>query len=420
MAYVRGAKEDFDTWEREFGAEGWGWDKMLEAYMKSEDFLSPDSAAIVDKAVHGTGGPLGISVTEGFSEVSHAFVAGAEQLGFTKGDYNNGTMDGVCSLFQQTIRKGARSDTNTAFIASQPDKPNLTIITSAQAARILLEDDPDPDQGGGGGGSGGGGKKAVGVEVIDISDGTHARVSILARKEVIVSCGAIQVPTHAFCTTALCLNLPPATPGWFPVSWVLPCVPLGGTLCPLSRGPPTVHVPDMSPIAPPPQSPHVLMLSGIGPRAELERAGIDCQVELPGVGQGLEDHIANLIRFGANTASSGPGAGKRLAGLATTAAAEGLPAALPSLARWAMFGTGLHASPSYDATLFYKTAPFKASHPGFGPDVQVGDGASWGTAIVGRLRLLGDCDCWGDSGDHRPLTAHAGDSSRHLFARPTH
>lgn len=38
-------------------------------------------------------------------------------------------------------------------------------------------------------------------------------------------------------------------------------------------------------------SPHLLMLSGIGPRAELERHGIPVLHDLPGVGRNLQDHL---------------------------------------------------------------------------------------------------------------------------------
>ena len=37
-------------------------------------------------------------------------------------------------------------------------------------------------------------------------------------------------------------------------------------------------------------SPHLLLLSGIGPRAQLEQFGINCIHELPGVGENLQDH----------------------------------------------------------------------------------------------------------------------------------
>lgn len=33
------------------------------------------------------------------------------------------------------------------------------------------------------------------------------------------------------------------------------------------------------------------MLSGIGPAKHLESAGVDCHVNLPGVGENLQDHL---------------------------------------------------------------------------------------------------------------------------------
>ena len=42
-------------------------------------------------------------------------------------------------------------------------------------------------------------------------------------------------------------------------------------------------------------SPHLLLNSGIGPKAELEAAGVACKVDLPGVGKNLQDHIDGLV-----------------------------------------------------------------------------------------------------------------------------
>ncbi|WP_309072036.1 GMC oxidoreductase [Arthrobacter sp.] len=42
-------------------------------------------------------------------------------------------------------------------------------------------------------------------------------------------------------------------------------------------------------------SPRLLQLSGIGPRRMLEHAGIDCRVDLPGVGENLMDHAEGLV-----------------------------------------------------------------------------------------------------------------------------
>lgn len=42
-------------------------------------------------------------------------------------------------------------------------------------------------------------------------------------------------------------------------------------------------------------SPHILLKSGIGPKTELEAAGVACKVDLPGVGKNLQDHIDGTL-----------------------------------------------------------------------------------------------------------------------------
>jgi choline dehydrogenase len=46
-------------------------------------------------------------------------------------------------------------------------------------------------------------------------------------------------------------------------------------------------------------SPQLLMLSGIGPRKDLEQLGIASTGDLPGVGQGLKDHVAAPVQYAA-------------------------------------------------------------------------------------------------------------------------
>ncbi|THH29224.1 hypothetical protein EUX98_g4966 [Antrodiella citrinella] len=48
-------------------------------------------------------------------------------------------------------------------------------------------------------------------------------------------------------------------------------------------------------------SPHILMVSGVGPQDVLEAAGVTVNVELPGVGQHLQDHISTQVVFNAST-----------------------------------------------------------------------------------------------------------------------
>ncbi|KAF9035616.1 mala s 12 allergen [Panaeolus papilionaceus] len=52
-------------------------------------------------------------------------------------------------------------------------------------------------------------------------------------------------------------------------------------------------------------SPHVLMVSGVGPRDVLEAAGVDVKVELPGVGQHLMDHLAAGVFWESNVDTQG-------------------------------------------------------------------------------------------------------------------
>ncbi len=44
------------------------------------------------------------------------------------------------------------------------------------------------------------------------------------------------------------------------------------------------------------RSPQLLMLSGIGPKGELKRRGIDVRLDLPGVGKNLQDHLHTRVR----------------------------------------------------------------------------------------------------------------------------
>ena len=49
------------------------------------------------------------------------------------------------------------------------------------------------------------------------------------------------------------------------------------------------------------QSPQLLELSGIGQRAVLEKAGVPVEVDLPGVGENLQEHCIGGFNFGMST-----------------------------------------------------------------------------------------------------------------------
>ncbi len=100
-------------------------------------------------------------------------------------------------------------------------------------------------------------------------------------------------------------------------------------------------------------SPHLLMLSGLGPRRELENVGEVCRLDLPAVGKGLKDHLQCLLLFPA------PGTGVSIAeirlsmGLAGTVALES--EAKRRLELWEVTGEGLASSSMVEALAFYST-----------------------------------------------------------------
>ncbi len=99
-------------------------------------------------------------------------------------------------------------------------------------------------------------------------------------------------------------------------------------------------------------SPHLLMLSGIGAPAELERAGVNPAVELPDVGRHLKDHVQVGLFF------SAPGLGVSLN--------QVMQALSPgAMAEWQTSGRGLSSSSLYDAAAWFSTGLGDAhSHDG--------------------------------------------------------
>jgi choline dehydrogenase-like flavoprotein len=299
MAYVRGHPGDFDSWAKG-GATGWSYAEVLPYFRKSEG-LAPHDEISIDAAAHNSAGPLGVSVRSPVLTGAREFVAAAEAAGIPRGDYNGrdrGGPAGVVSLLQTSTRQGKRSSTYRAFLEGEAERrPNLTILTGAQATRVVLAGSP-------------GGMLAKGVEYRSAAD----EVSVaLARKEVILSAGAVG-------------------------------------------------------------SPHLLLLSGIGPQSELEMAGVRCLVDSPHVGKHLKDHLHVPLFFpapgvgvpmGEIALSMGPAALRHPAGPLPADPRDDakMPANLQALkqeaerrlAEWHSTGCGLVSSSLYDACAWFST-----------------------------------------------------------------
>jgi choline dehydrogenase-like flavoprotein len=102
-------------------------------------------------------------------------------------------------------------------------------------------------------------------------------------------------------------------------------------------------------------SPQLLLLSGVGPKQELEKHGIDIVHELPGVGQNLQDHFDYVMSYKAPSTSDTFGFSLR-----------GIWRMLNSMLEWRRHRTGRVTSPYAEAGAFLK------SHPELDiPDIQL-------------------------------------------------
>ncbi|MDA9789509.1 GMC family oxidoreductase N-terminal domain-containing protein [Amylibacter sp.] len=92
-------------------------------------------------------------------------------------------------------------------------------------------------------------------------------------------------------------------------------------------------------------SPHLLMLSGIGPANELRAHGIDVAHDLPGVGQSLQDHLDYIVSYHSKRPD--------VVGLNPAGLARLIKAGL----KWRKDGTGLFATPFAEGAGFLRTDP---------------------------------------------------------------
>jgi choline dehydrogenase len=208
MVYMRGHPHDYDEWAT-LGNAGWSFREVLPYFRYSEN-----NETFRDPEFHGQGGPLNVmSPTSLNGMVQVLFDAAASLQIPIRSDFNAGDQDGF-GLRQVTQKNGRRVTAATAFLKPARGRSNLRIITGAVADTILLE-----------------GRTACGVSVLL----GRRRLRIAARREVIISAGAIA-------------------------------------------------------------SPNLLMRSGIGPADTLRRHDIPIIHDLAGVGENLQDHVAAGVK----------------------------------------------------------------------------------------------------------------------------
>lgn len=166
MIYMRGQAADYDHW-RLLGNSGWGWDDVLPLFVKSENHHR------LAGPFHGQGGELRVERQRLSWPILEAVREAAEELGIPKvDDFNSGDNFGS-SYFEVNQKAGFRFNAVRAFIRPIRHRANLTVITHAQAERVIFE-----------------GRRATGLHLL--LNGKSARVT--ASREVVLSAGAIGTP----------------------------------------------------------------------------------------------------------------------------------------------------------------------------------------------------------------------------------
>lgn len=209
MLYVRGQARDYDTWAQ-MGCRGWSYEDVLPYFKRSE---GREAGA---DAFHGGDGPLHVAMPTCRYEVLDKVIEAGGALGYPmNNDYNGASQEGF-SYYQLTQRNGRRFSAKSAYINPiRKVRKNLTIEIKAFAQRLIFD-----------------GNRATGV--VFRQSGQERTIS--ARREVILSAGAIQ-------------------------------------------------------------SPQLLELSGVGQGARLKKLGIEVVHDLPGVGENLQDHYISRLSW---------------------------------------------------------------------------------------------------------------------------
>jgi len=203
LLYVRGQAQDFDHW-RQLGNVGWAWNNILPYFKRAESWKGSPSS---DE--RGKNGPLIVSPSAVKRDIIDSWIDAAVNAGYKENrDYNGKDQEGV-GYFQMTAHKGRRCSAAVAYLKPARGRKNLEIITHTQVRKLIISEG-----------------RVTGVDAVRKGQ----QITINARKEVVLSAGAIG-------------------------------------------------------------SPQILMLSGIGDAEDLAPMGIKVVKNLKGVGKNLQDHL---------------------------------------------------------------------------------------------------------------------------------
>jgi choline dehydrogenase len=168
MAFVRGHRADYDHWS-EMGAVGWDYDAVLPYFRDLESYSGPTNE------YRGNAGPMPVTSAAVDNPLYNAFIEAGVQSGYKwNRAFNAADHEGI-GRFDCNISHGIRQDTGRVYLRPASGRSNLTVLTDARVARVLLDQD-----------------QATGVEYFDLKSGDFKAVYV--NREVILCAGALQTP----------------------------------------------------------------------------------------------------------------------------------------------------------------------------------------------------------------------------------
>jgi choline dehydrogenase len=166
MVYIRGHASDYDHW-RQLGNDGWAFRDVLPYFKRAQNQERGASD------MHGAGGPLNVANQISPAPINNAFLEACKQAGHKQtADFNGPDQEGV-GFYQVTQKDGKRCSTAVAYLRPAIARGNVTVLTEATTARVVIETG-----------------RAVGVTYIKGGKETTVRAS----REVLLSGGAVNSP----------------------------------------------------------------------------------------------------------------------------------------------------------------------------------------------------------------------------------
>lgn len=215
MIYSRGNPKDYEEWEQ-MGNPGWGFKEVLKYYHRLENMTDP---YLANSPYHSTWGEQYVGTSRYKAGIYEDLFKAGIHYGLKPVDYNGHNQIGV-SYAQLTIDGPTRASTSKTYLNPIRNRTNLFIFKNTLVTKIIFDRMR---------------RTALGVHCITGSE----EYGVYARKEVILSAGAIN-------------------------------------------------------------SPQLLMLSGVGPKQHLHQLGVSVLADLP-VGENLMDHNNVRMNFYVNS-----------------------------------------------------------------------------------------------------------------------